>query len=164
MHSKIIEIVSDLTKPMRKDKWATEYDLPDWFVGEIADYAADVDDDFAEEVKDSFVKSFGANCVREGNWITFNEDAKKARAERRYNEFVTKAKLLSTVTFEEFCGISRKFSLDTAVFELNNAYEDKYSTYVFDSANSELIPLNKWMRQMQPGERYFIGGVIDYHW
>ena len=164
MHSKIIEIVEGLNKPLFKKNWATETSIPEYFVGEIADYADDVGDDIVEDVKASFVKSFGEHCARDGNWITFDVEAKKANAERRYQEFIEKAKLLSTLTLDEFCGITKTLDVEHTVWELNDAFEDKYSTYIFDSTYGEMLPLHKWLRQMRPGECYFMGGVIDYNW
>ena len=41
MHCKIIEIVPDLEEPLPKSEWARSDDLPESFVGEIADYTDD---------------------------------------------------------------------------------------------------------------------------
>ena len=43
-------------------------------------------------------------------------------------------------------------------------YDDKFGLYVYVSDEDKMIPFDAWMRRMKPGERYFMGGVMDYHW
>lgn len=164
MHCKIIEIVPDLQKPLRKGKWAKANDLPESFVGEIADYTNDVDEEYAERLKDSFVEDFGGHCVRDGDWITFDEEAKKVDVEDRYKEFIETAKALSEMSLDDFCGLGDANKLDHMVWLLGDRYEDKFGLYVFDSAACDLTPYTAWMRRMVPGKRYFMGSVMDYHW
>ena len=164
MHCKIIELIPDLDKPLCKSKWAKANDLPESFVGDIADYTDDIDEDYAERLKDAFVEDFGAHCVRDGNWIMFDEDAKKVDAQDRYKEFINAAKTLSEMTFDEFCGLGDTNMLNHTVWLLGDRYEDKFGLYIYDSSTCDLVPYTAWMRHMEPGKRYFMGSVMDYHW
>lgn len=164
MHSKIIEIVGGLDKPIRKKDWAKATDLPEHFVGGIADYTDDVSDKQAKEVKDSFVQYFGDHCVREGNWITFDVEAKKMNEEGRYRDFIEKAKAVAALSFDTFCGLGDTAVMDHLIWELNDKYNDQFSLYIFNSAEEDLLTFDEWKRKLQPGERYFMGGVMDYHW
>ena len=165
MHCKIIEIVAGLEKPMRKGKWARSEDLPESFTVEIADYTDDLDDEYIERLKDSFVESFGEHCVRNGSWITFDEKAKEVDAERRSKEFIEAAKTLSELSFDDFCGIGKsRQDVEETVWKLTDRFEDKFGLYVYVSDEDKMVPFDAWLRRMKPGERYFMGGVMDYHW
>ena len=164
MHSKVIEIVGGLDKPISKKKWAKAARLPEHFVGGIADYTDDISDKEAEEIKDSFVRCFGEHCVREGNWLTFDAEAKKVNEEERYREFIEKAKAVAALSFDAFCGLGDIGSMDHLIWELNDKYNDQFSLYIFNSKDEELLTFDEWKRRLTPGERYFMGGVMDYHW
>lgn len=164
MNSKIIEIVHGLDRPIQKCEWAKTTDLPEHFIGDIADYTDDISGRRAEEIKESFVQSFDGHCVRNGNWITFDAEAKKVGREDRYREFIEKAKAIAAISFDEFCGFGNTAAMDHLMWELNDRYSDKFSLYIYDSKESVLLTIDDWKRKLQPGERYFMGGVMDYHW
>ena len=44
------------------------------------------------------------------------------------------------------------------------AYEDKFDHYIYLRDHDELITLDAWVRDLDPKDSFYIGGIIDYHW
>jgi hypothetical protein len=152
MHSTIFQLEE---KPLRfEEDWACEEDFYDDFVGTIADYVSE-DVDREEEIN-YFVKYLGQYGIiynSEEQSIVFPEGFK---AEYFSERFFKLKKIVEDITIEEFSTDSTK------VWILKNLIEEKYGIYIYHKGSwktfDEFIRYN-----LQEGQKYYIGNVLDYH-
>jgi hypothetical protein len=153
MHSRIFQISFD---PIEKKEYIVESNYWDhWFVREIADYVngnTDRDDDikWLEDCCDGFV--FGKDDDGEYFIVENKEEYFKEKFER----FMQTLDKIKNYTLKDFT--NGFFEMWT----LKDAYEDKFGFYV--DADGELMNLDDFVRGCAKGEKYYIGGTIDYHW
>lgn len=161
MHSRIFEI-SD--KPIQKAERFSFNDIPDWFFSSIADYAGDIDDEYRDSEIKWLAESFRGSCSRDGDKLTFEPETREKYFLLRYSRFMELAAKLTGYSYEAFSGEEGRFSLEHALFEVNDAYEDKFAFYVYDPRTCELETLHNWLRSTDLTVPHYVGGIIDYHW
>ena len=160
MHSRIFHITSD-----PEASPVTELDLPEWFVGEIADYVDVIHSDSL------FSGSVNYLAVLLGIEI---KDNKFTVTDTSFDEYFNKKwwafknaidNLHKTMTFEIFKGKSGVGidSFDYQMWCINRICSDKYGYYVCDD-DGYPFPLDDWLRNYaKPNTTYYIKAVIDYH-
>lgn len=162
MHSRIFQIT---TNPVPKENYITTSDFEDhWFTDSIADYVSD-DNDRAEDIK--WLRSF----LEHKKTVAFDESdssfeilshGREAYFAHAYADFTAARGETMGLGLPEFasCGEVTDFSM--LLWRMNNAFCSKYDFYVtLDEVGT--IPLDKFIRQAETGTRYYIGGVLDYH-
>ena len=160
MHSRVFELSEHPIEA--SDRYSYDW-LPDWFYGSIADYAVDIEDkDRNDEIK-WFVGFFSGQCKNDGDRIEFTDKALEYHFRRSYWDFLKAASLLSAMSFDAFCGKNGHQALDTTLYELNSAYNDKFGFYVYDHDSDELKTLDAWLREADLTKSYYMGGIINYH-
>lgn len=151
MHSRIFQVSLE---PIEKEDYIEESTYWDhWFVGEIADYV--VDSDRNEDI--DWLK----DCC---NGLTFGTDDngkyfivrnKEEYFKKKFKRFKNAVDTIKSCTLEEF---TKEIF---AVWELKNAYEERFGFYV--DADGELLNFDNFIRLCIVNEKYYIGGTLDYH-
>lgn len=155
MHSRIFQVS---TEPIDKADYITESDYWDhWFMYSIADYVnencfRDEDLKWLEDCYDEKGIKFGVDNNGEYLIIESKEEYFK-NAFKRFQELLDKVKGYNINGFIN--GINE-------MWELKNAYEEKYGFYVQTDDNG-LITLDEFIRVYEENQKYYIGGTIDYH-
>lgn len=153
MHSRIFQIEKE---PVLEDDYISEYSIPDWFTEQIADYV-NGDCDRNEDI--DWLMSCGISkfAALEGDKLTFTSDI-RGYFKEKHEEFVEAAQKLAKVPFDDFVN---SYGVESTLFNLRSAYEDEYSFYI--CSDDHIQTMDSWMRTVQPGEVYYFGGVVDYH-
>ena len=160
MHSKIFQITTD-----RHAEPVGEMDLPEWFIGGVADYVSEIPSDSADF--EECVKALGKylHIKITNNHFTVKPDTFDEYFEKQWATFrdlVTR--LNNSMSFEEFKGPYSFDGMGQLLWRINYTYEDKFGYYVTNSPVADPIPINEWLRYYaKPGEMYFVKSVIDYH-
>jgi len=47
---------------------------------------------------------------------------------------------------------------------LNDAFEDKFGFYIYDKEADQMVTLGTWIRFAETGQKYYFGGIVDYHY
>lgn len=163
MHSRIFQIEN---YPIFEDERlsSADFDCEHWFVREIADYVCDVDarEENIDMFIDDVIKPLGecAELVQESGqvYFTLHHGFREKYFVERYKRFCTILQKLSlSITLEDFA--SGEVGGD--MYALKSAYNDRYGWWV----NSEdgLYTLDDWIRHAQTETKYYLGGVLDYH-
>jgi hypothetical protein len=157
MHSRIFELSRTPVHP--EDRFNTN-DIPDGFYHNIADYAID-ETNRAEDI------AWFVSCYRsiiaigeDGESITFDHMAKQDYFRFKHQKFIEKAAELSAVSLDAFVG-DTPYPIDFAVYELNDAYKDKFGFYIY--YENELVPMDEFMRTFSLEGIFYFGGTVDYH-
>ena len=161
MHSRIYELSE---KPVRETERFGFTDVPEWFFSQIADYADDTNEVSRENEIQWFQSFFGDLCTVDGDKLTFDPDTVGKRLRKRYDIFLEKAEALKNHSYEAFCGKTGAPALELALFELNDAYEDRYGFYVYEPECCSLQTVYAWLRDADLSKPYYVGGIVDYHW
>ena len=56
---------------------------------------------------------------------------------------------------------SGKYDIGMAMYKLNEAYQDKFSFYIY--YQDKLKTLDEWIRETDLSESFYFGGTLDYH-
>ena len=161
MHSRIFELSEN---PIPEDERFSQGDVPEWFLNSIADYTDDIPDDQRMSEIDWLVGMFHGLCTADGERLSFNPELKEQFFKPRYACFLEAAALLKECTYEAFWGGEGSRKLAHTLFLLNDAYEDKYGFYIYDPAEYELQTIHAWLRGADLSKKYFVGGILDFHW
>mgnify|MGYP000894998915 FL=1 len=152
MHSRIFQFSSE---PLTEDDYITEFDLDEWFVGTIADYAVESNSrEYDLEWLASFIEPHGAVVDQEKGAVYFPKGFKTAYFKKRFKEF---KKLADELTLEVFAGIESDG--DFKIY-LELLIEDKFGFYIY---TEYLQTLDDFIRKLEEGSTYYIGTIIDYH-
>lgn len=154
MHSRIFQIEREA---LTEDEYIDSDSIPEWFTNSVADYTSDACSR-EDDIDWLMVAALGDIATIDGNKLTFSSDVRKYFKEK-HEAFIKAAEKLSGTTFEDFV---HSYSVDSVLFNLKEAYSDRYGFYVY-SDDGFLDTLDNFMRQVKDGETYFIGGVVDYH-
>ncbi len=155
MHSRIFQLSKS---PIDKDDYITESHYYDhWFLS-MADYVND-DTDRDEDVE------WLSSCMSKRG-VCFGEDDngkyliivdKVKYFENKVIEIQQAALKLSTATAAQIA----TSELDMVVFNLKEAYEEKYGFYA--DVDDYLQGFDEFVRSSANGDKYYIGATIDYH-
>lgn len=163
MHSRIFQI-SD--HPVNPDDYISPdwYNEDHWFVPEIADYV--VQDECREKSLDWFFEIFSdcgdyveKICEDEQIGFILQPGFHDAYFQPAYEAFQRALRSLEeSATFDQF----NRYDLSGKMFLLQQAYDQKYDFYVATGEDG-LITLTSFLRQAAEGQRYYLGGTLDYH-
>ena len=165
-HERIIQIekcpISDVGKTTADGIIWRDYDR--WFLGSVADYVRY--DEYHDETIELFIQylcSFGPYVEvfndEEEQWLVFKEGFIQAYFAKLFPIFKEALqKLVDNASVETLCG----YELSALLYPLNEINYDRGGTYI-DSIGKGLVPLNYFIREIEPNVRYYIGGTVDYH-
>lgn len=151
MHSRIFQVSSE---PIAKEDYIEEAVYYDhWFLNSIADYVADSnrneDIDWLKNCYDGL--TFGKDDIGE----YFVVKSKEQYFQPKFKRFKNAIDSIKSCTLEEFT--KEMF----AVWELKNAYEERFGFYV--DWDDDVMTLDNFIRCCVTDVKYYIGGTIDYH-
>ena len=154
MHSRIFQVSLN---PINKEDYIEESNYYDhWFTNEIADY---VDGDTDRDADIEWLKNAPDGSMtfeNDENGEYFIVNSRAAYFQKAFETFKTALDKIKDVTIDDFAeGIN-------GMWALKNAYEDKFGFYV--DADGELMTMDSFVRRCAVGEKYYIGGTMDYHW
>lgn len=151
MHSRIFQVSME---PINEGEYIAEDDYYEhWFTREWADYVSDdCDRNSGIEWLNSCAKGYTVDEDGNGKYlIVTSKERYFANAYERFTEALDK---IGKPTLEEFAN-----GID--LWYLKNAYEDKCGFYI--DADGELMTFDSFIRRCVINEKYYIGGVLDYH-
>lgn len=157
MHSRIFQVSS---KPIEKHDYITESDYYDhWFTHEIADYVnGNTERDYDIDWLANYCKGFSFERDENGEYFIIED--KGLYFSNAFENFKQALEKIGNPTLDEFVN-----GID--LWNLKNSYEDKFSFYI-ECADceygSELMSLDTFVRISNVGEKYYLGGTVDYHW
>lgn len=92
--------------------------------------------------------------------VVFREGFKQAYFSRLYPLFEKALQeLVEKTSLEAFC----ENELDLLLYSLNKINDDRFGTYISSEENG-LRTINDFIRNLEPNEKYYIGGTADYHY
>ena len=155
MHSRIFQIGKE---PLTKEEYIVSSSIPEWFTYSVADY---IDDDCNRESDIDWLMSaaLGGVASVDGDKLVFHDTSRYF--EGKYEAFIKAAEQLTKTSFDNFLSCC---AVRAVLFNLKEAYNDRYGFYVYNSDDDSLDTLDDFMRSVKDGETYYIGGVIDYHY
>ena len=153
MHSRIYQIS---TEPIDEEEYFDESDFYEhWFLGAIADYVSE-DTDRDEDI------TWLGRVNKEVFQITDGKlqvISKEGYFEKSYENFQELIEKMSDITLKDF----QTAKCDSAMWKLKNTYDDEFSFYMY-SEDYGLETLDHFMRRVEDGDIYYIGGTLDYHY
>lgn len=152
MHSRIFQVN---TKPIKEEDYISESDYWEhWFTNEIADYVTE-SDDRDEDIKwlKDCQKGYTVGNDDNGYYIVVT-----SKTEYFHSAFQRFKEVFNSI---KDCTIEHFISGIHEIWSLKNAYEDKFGFYV--DTNGELMTFDSFIRYCDEGDKYYIGGTIDYH-
>lgn len=157
MHSRIFQVSLD---PIDKWDYIEEADYWDhWFTREWADYVTGCDrNDSIEWLKD-YGKNRGLTFGEDSNGEYFIIANKEKFFEGKFEYFKGKLEKLRECTLEQFAGLDRAAD----IHGINSSYNDKTGFYI-ELVDGGLYTMDDFIRCHDNGEKYYIGGTLDYHW
>ena len=162
MHSRMFQIEDH---PVLEDERMNSADFEEhWFTREIADYVTDVpyrDDDVYYFI-DGVLLPLGeyVDLFRENGQPVFilHKGFRERYFAKTYERFcVALDKLSSEITLDSFA--SNQIHSD--LYTLRTLYDDRHGIWLY--YDHEIFTLDQWMRSAVEGEKYYFGGVLDYH-
>ena len=152
MHSRIFQAS---TKPIQEYEYLSESDYWEhWFLNSVADYVVDSDDrnEDIEWLKEC-ARGYTVDCDENGDYFVIT-----SKVEYFKNAFKNFTELLGKIkdyTIENFAAGMHE------MWGLQNAYEEKFGFYV--DMHGELMSFDSFVRHCTEGEKYYIGGTLDFH-
>lgn len=151
MHSRIFQVSLE---PIAQEDYIEEALYWDhWFLNSVADYVTDSnrdeDIDWLKDCEEGL--TFGAD----DNGEYFIVNSKEQYFEKKFKRFKNAVDSIKSCTLEEF-------TKDIfTVWELKNAYEDKFGFYV--DLNYDVLSFDSFIRACTTDVKYYLGGTLDYH-
>ena len=161
MHGYIYELSSD---PIPEEERYSNTDLPDWFHGSISDGTCDINAEERVSAIESLLGTLAGSCTYEDEKLQFTDNVKDCYFRGSFAEFKEAAASLSAASYEMFSGQEKSTEFAKAMVTIRFAYEDKFDHYIYLKDNDEPISLDAWVRDLDPKDSFYIGGIIDYHW
>lgn len=158
MHSRIYQVSAE---PIYKGELSHEYNYENYFVDRIADYVAEVEyksESYKQDLKWLQEATDGIEVDTEKG--TMKVISRETYFRNKYYTFQEFLRKLNGMTLTEFIEQYGKARLD--LYELQRAYEDKYSFYV--DVAGEIEPLDSFVRGAEENKVYYIGTITDYHY
>lgn len=120
----------------------------------FAEWYEDRDDQECSRVfQDKFSKYGSVIGEEDGiHYVSFTEEAKQAVFADRYEQFMKK---VGGMTLEKFAS--------GQIYECERLIEDTYDDAVYLTNEEYAVPMDKFIRMVEPGERYYIGNILLMH-
>ena len=157
MHSRIYQVSEN---PI--EEFIGEYRYEDGFVGELADYVAEVAKDSDSYIEDLKWLNNAKGLEVDIEKKTVKVVSKRDYFEEKHEEFQKELEELELTTLDEFC--KENYPLISKMYNLECAFNNKRGFYMDD--NDEyfgIITLDNWVRSAEEGKSYHIGTITDYH-
>ena len=159
-HSRIFQITEE---PVAPEKFITEIDFCEHlFLDSVADY---VSEDVVRFDDTNWLRRQLQNVVSFDTADTFSvlPGGKEVYFAKAYKEFVAarqKTMALGLVEFASGHGFSEPMRI------MNDAFNEEFGFYVAlgDSDHLEIVTLDVFIRFAEIGRRYYIGGILNYHY
>lgn len=166
MYNYIFEVREN---PIPAEEWtcAESIDCDNPFRAQT-DYVEDVLSGDRNTTIDVFLQSLYEKCgwrmkysISEGDcWFCFDDEFNFAYFSKQYNQFVSAQTELSSITsFENFVNGGVRSVIEALETAFNTMYDDCVMT---DGEN--INTLDEFIRRARAGQKYYIGGVMAYHW
>lgn len=161
MHSRIFELSIE---PVDEDSRYTSDYVPDWFVDSISDGIQDIDipEEREEDIK-WLASYFDGACLVNGDMLTFAGDAKEKAFDTLFKEMKAHAEKIAKADFDAFCGKDGLIDLKMDVYQLCDAFSNKYGFYIYEYEAGYLRTIAEWLRNADLSKPYYVGGIVDYH-
>lgn len=152
MHSRIIQASKE---PIEKEDYITEdnYIYEHWFLNSVADYVSN-DCNRDEDIKWLKDCTPGFTFDRDKNGEYFIINSKEEYFKPAFEGFKRALEELHNIPLE-------KFIRYVDIYGLNSYYDDKHGFYI--DIDDELLTLDEFVRYCDNGNKYYIGGTVDYH-
>lgn len=172
MHSRIFELSAQQMHPddyVQKDYFYGYDGIVNGFTGHIADHVSDeVDRDESIEwlikyLQNNAGKKYFTFNEEEG-YIVFHKGFKTAYFRERYQKF---KRIANNLTLDEFSGEgSAPIEYILKLADLKNLIQKTHGFYVLrkDDGSNVIQTLDSFVRHSVYHKRYYIGGVMDYHY
>ena len=145
-----------------------------WFTTSHADYVDD-DPNPIESLEWLFSSlSFNQRPVKTDimkRTFVLGEGFKESYFESKFLNFKSLLDQAKAVTLSDFIASYRPIDIDMGflMYSLKSAYLDDGGFYIdladeYDGVESELIPLDTFLRRAEIGTTYYVVGSIDYHY
>ena len=123
------------------------------FIGEVADYVQNI----SEKGREEAIKSFLEMCAQYGaevgeGFVVFTKEFKENYFRNRFDDLKN---LVEQAELKEFSEDSN------LVYMLKKLIEDKYDMYIYFFYPQTL---DSFIRGAFSGIKYYVGGVVDYHY
>lgn len=151
MHSRIFQVSMN---PINKGEYICEGDYYEhWFTREIADY---VSDDCSRDGSIDWLGGDARGYIigKDDNGEYLIITSKEEYFANAYENFMNELNKIGKPTLKEFVN-----GID--LWYLKNANEDRFGFYI--DADGELMTFDAFVRRCIINEKYYIGGVVDYH-
>ena len=155
MHSFILQVD---TQPIDKEEYVDAMDLFEEQLQGIADYADDVGATEAQAIAKSIIEHEFGSELTDGSFA-ITDLVKQARLTASFmavQEFIDK---LQAIGAEEF---RTQFDCWYWQYKFESAIKGDTGTYIY--YDGILYKPLQFIRLAQPDQRYYVGGVVDYHW
>lgn len=152
MHSKIYQIT---TEKLKRSEYVDEYDFdPNAFMS-FADYVSNIDEDEEKELLESFDRLFEGIFSRKGRTVTLLDTSGFIEEWRNAIK-----KCADNLDFTDWHSL---FHLNEITKRTHNEcntmlYTDYAGVEYFGDFVQRLYAAHK------PGDKFYIGGILDYHW
>lgn len=165
MHSRVFQITS---KPVPVEARLAEDLIPeDFFI--TVDYVAEQHGEarkssinWLQECIGDYFSFYGEQLIAQNNVHEYFRE--------NYRLFLAKLEKLRAVTFEQFAGaaVAEPDTVELLLFSLGTLYSNKWGIHIYQSDDigcdaGVLMTLQDWIRTVSPGQKFYIGGVFDYH-
>ena len=161
MHSKIIQVERNTIKKASRIRAS---DVENGFVGQIADYVYTLEEKYIPQIIQNIFGMGDVFELNEGDMTIVIKDKKKY-FETKFEIFKNSLKkIYENASLEKFSkSPCEDDNLNHDLYLCNAAYNDRYGIYVFNTEYGELTTMDEWMRWTNDNEKFYIGGVVDYH-
>ena len=165
-HSRIFQISE---KPLVQENFITDDDFHEhWFVGSVAEYVSG-DNDRSEDIRclrdrltNLRVARFGIDKSYSRISFVILPEGKERYFSHAYERFVEARKKTIEMGLPEFASGVVFAGL---AHQMESAFCEKFAFYVSQNENEfDIVPLDEFIRGAEVGQRYYIGGVLDYHY
>ena len=151
MHSRIYQISKT---PVDMDDYIDEEKYYDhWFTNSVADYV-DGDTDRENDIKwfVKFLKSKDMILESNDESFTLGENVREKYFKEKYDAL---KECMENMSFKKFCSDS------LALYKIQMHIEDKYDFYIHHDGAYQTI--DNFMRNVEDGQTWYFGGILDYH-
>ena len=152
MHNRIYQLTPE---PIDADEYVSADEFCDhWFTNSIADYVSDDCDRKSDIERLKNTKGCHVASDEHGTYLeVYSKEEYFVGAFARFSHALEKIK---NCTLSDFIQ-----GLD--MWNLKYSYEEKFGDYIYKDDGS-LITFDEFVRCATIGQRYYIGGTVDYHW